>query len=1477
MTDIKLDIEVQGTRELRRAADELLRTGNVSRKLASEFSGTAASNMRLVKETRRLEAVQRQLNKAIKDDIITKNKATRVMNEEIRKSKEKILTDSTIIAQQKKAAKAAKELAAENERLVRAYAPAKVAADQFRESVKNIDKALARNLITAEEHTEAMRVLNFEFNQFTKGAATGGNQFAKFNVEAYKSAQTIKRQFNTGMQQAGYQVGDFFVQIQSGQSALVALGQQGSQLAGIFGPGGALVGAFLAIGTAIATIVVQAKKAEEALHSMKIGFQEATRGATEAIKQLRIENYQLTQNIENVTEAMLALATAEQEAAAKANDLRNETNFLGRTGLFEFGGGFTVAGFEIIKTDEEKLELLKEQRRVLLEQLETNKELLRQKEAEIRSINQRFKAEAQLFEMEVSQSAEVLALTAERAERERRATDERFKGEAAVFSQAVTISKELLKLTEERAQKEERAIDQRFKGEAAVFAQAVTISKELVALTEKRAEAERRSIDERFKGEAKVFSQAVTISRELLKLAEKKAETERRSVNERFEGEAAVFSQAVTVSNELLRRADELAERQRRAVDERFKGEAAVFSQAVAISSDVQALIDKRREKEQRALDERFKGEAEVFSQTVEVAEDLLDLIEQKAEDAARIVKAKFEAEDFLFRVRFADETALMQQEVEPAKKKKEREKTLKDINDTIRKLKEQTAQERKLLILTGERRKEEEIFYDLVLANRDADIKLSEKKLRAIAEEIAAQQEANEMYEKAIGFVDDISDAFSDFVASGLRDFKDFVSSIKDMFVRLLADMAAAAVRNRILIPIATGLSAGVGNAAAAQTMGSFGSGTFGSMLAGGASALGSGFMAGIQGFMGGGLSGYGATLSATALNAGPMATIGAALPAVLAVAAVVGLLTKKTKLLDSGLRATVEGFDVAIETFQLTQSSRLFGLLKGSKKTTFTAADAEVADPIIGAINKMQESIVDAAGTLGIGAEAFEHFTYQFKVSLKGLSEEEQLRKVNEEITKMGDAFAELSGHFSTMNELLQVAQQRYDLETRLLQLQGNATALLARQREREIASTHELNQGILAQIHAVEDAQLAAQQAAVAVDVAFATVQRSIQARKDVITRAFNDLMENIQLKIDEANENVSVSRSVLGLLESAASRGIGMTREAGMEYLRELRGASRISDQKKLDKALKAISDPSEDLYTNFVDYQRDFADQSNLVRDLEKTAKFQLSTDEQTLLELQEQADAAETRHQEQLDALDAQLDKAQEQINVMKGVDTSIKSVEQAIADLSTAIEAALSAQKAAKAAAGVKLGTGTDKSMAGVIQANVAGQKILEQIGQSGVAIRASDQAKFQKINIRGAEQLLEVANQLGVKTSGKSGAEIQQAISNAGNLGVNMDNATRAKEFALGGYFAGGLRMVGERGPELEMTGPSRIMSNNDTRRMLQNPDLVEAVKSMKQEISELRQEQRQLGINNNKYTKRTYDLYRQWDTEGLPAERT
>ena len=62
--------------------------------------------------------------------------------------------------------------------------------------------------------------------------------------------------WKTSMQQAGYQVQDFIVQVQGGQSALVAFAQQGSQLAGAFGPGGAVVGAFIALSSVIAGVLI---------------------------------------------------------------------------------------------------------------------------------------------------------------------------------------------------------------------------------------------------------------------------------------------------------------------------------------------------------------------------------------------------------------------------------------------------------------------------------------------------------------------------------------------------------------------------------------------------------------------------------------------------------------------------------------------------------------------------------------------------------------------------------------------------------------------------------------------------------------------------------------------------------------------------------------------------------------------------------------------------------------------------------------------------------------------------------------------------------------------------------------------------------------------------------------------------------------------------------------------------------------------
>ncbi|HBK01160.1 MAG TPA: hypothetical protein DDZ62_15205 [Delftia acidovorans] len=77
----------------------------------------------------------------------------------------------------------------------------------------------------------------------------------------------------------------------------------------------------------------------------------------------------------------------------------------------------------------------------------------------------------------------------------------------------------------------------------------------------------------------------------------------------------------------------------------------------------------------------------------------------------------------------------------------------------------------------------------------------------------------------------------------------------------------------------------------------------------------------------------------------------------------------------------------------------------------------------------------------------------------------------------------------------------------------------------------------------------------------------------------------------------------------------------------------------------------------------------------------------------------------------------------------------------------------------------------------------------------------------------------------------------DVIEALRNAGVPG-----------FASGGLHMGGLRMVGERGPELEVTGPARYWSSAQTQQMLSgagggNQELLAEVRALRAEVSGLR----------------------------------
>lgn len=363
-----------------------------------------------------------------------------------------------------------------------------------------------------------------------------------------------------------------------------------------------------------------------------------------------------------------------------------------------------------------------------------------------------------------------------------------------------------------------------------------------------------------------------------------------------------------------------------------------------------------------------------------------------------------------------------------------------------------------------------------------------------ALAKGIA---DANEELAKSNPLVRSFSDAFEGFLNGSIRSFKDFAKKIFQDFRNLLTQMIVTAARNKIMMSIGIGGSVAGGAAQAATG----GGGILSRILGGGGGAAGGGSIFGGAGFLGlgggagslfggAGLLGAGGGTGFLGLGAGSGlagalggGAFGAAASVALPILGAVGLIAsafkKKRTLLDTGVSGNIGVGGADLQQFQTVNTKRFFGL-SSKTRTTTSAADAALAGPIQQTTQALQQSAITAAQALGFGAQAFNGFSYQFRLSLKDMTGEQATQAVTAELTRMGDTFAAMIPHVSSLNELLAVAENRFQLENRLLALQGREAEVLARNRERELAATNELNRPLLRQIYALEDQAMAAQAA-------------------------------------------------------------------------------------------------------------------------------------------------------------------------------------------------------------------------------------------------------------------------------------------------------------------------------------------------------------------------------------------------------------
>jgi hypothetical protein len=100
--------------------------------------------------------------------------------------------------------------------------------------------------------------------------------------------------------------------------------------------------------------------------------------------------------------------------------------------------------------------------------------------------------------------------------------------------------------------------------------------------------------------------------------------------------------------------------------------------------------------------------------------------------------------------------------------------------------------------------------------------------------------------------------------------------------------------------------------------------------------------------------------------------------------------------------------------------------------------------------------------------------------------------------------------------------------------------------------------------------------------------------------------------------------------------------------------------------------------------------------------------------------------------------------------------------------------------------------------------------------------------------------------------------------------SIGLNIPG------FANGGNHMGGARIVGERGPELEITGPSRIVNNSDTKAMFDNSELIAEIKRLGDRLERIEADNRQIGRSLIREARDSSTVLARWNKVGMPKEQ-
>ena len=431
---------------------------------------------------------------------------------------------------------------------------------------------------------------------------------------------------------------------------------------------------------------------------------------------------------------------------------------------------------------------------------------------------------------------------------------------------------------------------------------------------------------------------------------------------------------------------------------------------------------------------------------------------------------------------------------------------------------------------------------------------------------------------------------------------------------------------------------------------------------------------------------------------------------------------------------------------------------------------------------------------------------------------------------------------------------AAARANVQDQIDTLLGNDRAVLDRQRgiQYAAAAADPALQVLLDQLWHLQDAATDAAAATKAAADAQAAVERAQDTALASLQRAVDAQKTAVQGVADVAQQSANQLQGIFNTLKSNVADLYGQVTATQLQNavssrafiaqaLATAKATGYLPDGSQLTDAVAgARSGLDANNYSTKEAYDRDrlvLAGQLDTLKGLTGT---QLTTAE---LQLQAAKD--------ELKRLDAVLQQGRDLVDAARGIDNSVLSVTDALNRLIALVGGAKPASTSGSAGGAVIGGSsagGSSPASGSGIGRQADGSYrfsdgyVVSTFSGSDAARIASLDAIYAKYAGTG-----DVAGYY--RAAQAAGLSLRDVAAHDGNYYGDVLAAAAAAgvpAFALGGNHAGGARLVGERGPELEVTGPARIFNAAQTAQLLAgggNAELVAEMRAMRIEMAALR----------------------------------